>query len=95
MILIKDIVKDTFSNSSGYSLYLELSEHLNKSDEVILLSFEDISSTSSSFLNSSIGVLVEARGFPILQRIKPVKVGTMQAELLKKYISSLKGLVNN
>lgn len=95
MILIKDIVKDTFTNASGYNLYLEIVKQLDKTNENILLSFEGISITSSSFLNSSIGAIVEERGFAILQRIKPVKVGATQAELLKKYISSLNRLVRN
>lgn len=95
MIVIRDIVSDTYTNASGYKLYMALLESLESSNDIISLSFEEISSTSSSFLNSSIGALVEAKGISILQRVKPVKVGITQAEILKKYISSLKGMVRN
>jgi predicted nucleotide-binding protein (sugar kinase/HSP70/actin superfamily) len=88
MIKIKDIVDDTFTNASGYVLYLALDDKLKKTSEVFDLSFEGISCTSSSFLNSSIGIIIEDYGIDVLKRIKPIHVGATQADLLKKYISS-------
>lgn len=88
MIKLKDIVKDTYTNASGYSLYTIINHELNSNKEIITLSFEGVSCTSSSFLNSSIGSLIETHGIAVLNRIKPVQVSPTQAELLKKYVSS-------
>ncbi len=95
MIKIKDIVTDSFTNASGYVLYLEIVSKLDSSDDIIALSFEGISGTSSSFLNSSLGTIIEERGIKILNRIKPINVGVTQSEILKKYIASTSKLVKN
>jgi hypothetical protein len=95
MIKIKDIVTDTFTNTAGYGLYLALVDRLDNTNDIINLSFDDVSSTSSSFLNSSIGALIEERGMGVLKRIKPIKVGATQSEVLKKYIASVSKLAKN
>lgn len=89
MLIIKDIVSDTFTNASGYTLYTVLKSELDKSEDFISLSFDGVTSTSSSFLNSSIGAIIEGYGFDVLKKIKPVNVGVTQSEVLKKYISSM------
>lgn len=88
MIKICDIVNEAFTNASGYTLYLSLVKNLDETNGVINLSFEKLHGTSSSFLNSSIGQLIEERGVEILKRIKPINVGAAQATILKNYIST-------
>ena len=93
MLIINSIVSDTFTNASGYKLFTVLKTELDKSEDVIFLSFEGVTSTSSSFLNSSIGAIIESYGFDVLKKIKPVNVGITQSEVLKKYISSMQKTV--
>lgn len=93
MIKIKDIVADTFTNASGYGLYLAIVNKLDNSTDIINLSFEGVSGTSSSFLNSSLGTLIDERGIDVLKKIKPTNVGATQADILKKYIASVSKLV--
>jgi len=95
MIIIKDIVHDTFTNASGYVLYLAIKDKLNTSTKVFDLSFEGVSCTSSSFLNSSIGAIIEESGVDVLKRMRPTHVGATQVELLKKYIASAIKLTKN
>ena len=95
MIKIKDIVQDTYTNASGYVLYLALVNELENSTNVVSLSFEGVSSTSSSFLNSSLGAIIDERSINILKRIKPINVAATQAEILKKYIQSASKLAKN
>lgn len=90
MIEIKDIVNDTYTNTSGYCLYLEMKKYFLKNIPFDL-SFRDITSTSSSFLNSSFGNLIEEFGlekFTSLVRLKNVSVG--EAAIIKKYVSGFK-----
>ena len=61
-LFIKDIVQDTYSNASGYALLTILKDYLNKNKSIVL-SFKDSTPTSSSFLNSSIGELLDDYGF--------------------------------
>ena len=90
MLIIKDIVHDTFTNAAGFVLFTALKLELDKSAEVLPLSFAGVTSTSSSFLNSSIGAIADDYGLDILKRIKPMHVGATQSEILKKYIFKLK-----
>ncbi|MCH6200120.1 STAS-like domain-containing protein [Aquiflexum sp. LQ15W] len=89
-IRLADIVADTYTNSSGLVLYTFLKSVLNK-NEIIELSFRDISAPSSSFLNSSFGSLIEEIGLEnFLVRIKPKEVTATQAKMLKHYIHGFK-----
>lgn len=89
-ILVKDIVNETISNASGYTLYLQLKEPV-KSRTPLRLSFKDCMVTSSSFLNSSIGALIEEFGVEqVKQVITPVGMTQFQAQVLRKYITSFR-----
>lgn len=90
MLAIKEIVKETYTNTSGYSLYIAIRDYFD-SDKPFELSFDGVSSTSSSFLNSSFGALIDEFGlakFTSLVKIKNVSKG--EAEIIKKYISGFK-----
>lgn len=89
IIKIADIVSETHSNASGVSLFYALENVLNNNDIIVNLSFEDISCPSTSFLNSSIGTLIEKHGIDILKRVKPTKVTKTQADLLRIFVASV------
>lgn len=88
IIKIVDTVVDTHSNVSGLTLFDVLEEALDD-NQIIHLSFENASCPSSSFLNSSIGALIEKYGIGVLQKIKPSKVTKTQGDLLKIFIASV------
>lgn len=88
-IKILDVVDDFVTNAGGFALYTSLKQVLDSND-LVVLSFKGVSGTSSSFLNSSIGALVDEYGISVLQKIKPVDVSVVQAAILKKYIASLR-----
>lgn len=89
-IFIKDIVTDTYTNASGYQLYLALKEDL-KDGEIIQLSFLGATSPSTSFLNSSFGNLIEDIGLDnFLSVIKPAEVTQTQANMLRHYIQGFR-----
>jgi len=88
MIRLIDITKDTYTNKSGYSLFLVLEPYL-KDNKQVVLSFENASPTSSSFLNSSFGSLINEFGLNTFKSlVKPVKLPNYQVKILNKYIST-------
>jgi hypothetical protein len=88
-ITISSIVNDYVTNAGGYELYTILNNAITNND-LVYLSFKGILGTSSSFLNSSLGALVDEYGIGILGRIKPIDVTSVQAAILTKYIASLR-----
>jgi hypothetical protein len=95
MVAINKIVTETYTNSSGYNLYVAIKDNF-VANQPIELSFDGISSTSSSFLNSSFGALIEEFGldkFTSLVKIKNVTKG--EAEIIKKYIQGFKNTHKN
>jgi hypothetical protein len=90
MVTVKEIVKETYTNTSGFNLYIAIRDYFD-TDRSFELSFDGISSTSSSFLNSSFGALIEEFGvdkFTSLVKIKNVTKG--EAEIIKKYVLGFK-----
>ncbi len=95
MVAINKIVSETYTNTSGNKLYLAIKDNF-VSNKPVELSFDGISSTSSSFLNSSFGALIEEFGlekFTSLVKIKNVTKG--EAEIIKKYVSSFRNTHKN
>jgi hypothetical protein len=89
-VIVKDIVSGTLSNIEGTTLYCAIDSALKNNDS-IYLSFEGINTISSSFLNSSIGTLVDAYGIDIIKdRIKIVNYTKPLANVIVKYVSDLK-----
>ncbi len=89
-IPVKDISQGTLSNIDGVNLKIAIENSLGNAD-IILLSFEGISSISSSFLNSSIGEITDKFGFDILKdRIKITNYTPHLAGIIQKYISNLR-----
>ena len=89
-VIVKDIVSGTLSNIEGTTLYCAIDSALKNNDS-IYLSFESINTISSSFLNSSIGTLVDTYGIDIIKdRIKIVNYTKPLAAVIVKYVSDLK-----
>jgi hypothetical protein len=93
-ILLTDIVSDTYSNASGYKLYVALKGKLDL-NERIELSFSGASLTSTSFLNSSFGSLIEELGLNVfLGLVRPAEVTQTQAAMLRHYIQGFRTEAN-
>ncbi len=89
MIIISNIVKNTYINSEGHKLYIELLPFI-KEQKKIDLSFVGLTPMSTSFLNSSIGALIDEFGFDLFKNtIHPVEITKSHAEVLSRYIKSL------
>ncbi len=93
MIKLKDIVSDTYSNAEGYSLYLTLRPYFDNKNK-ILLSLEEVSAFSTSFLNSSFGQLIEDFGIDTFKSIlKLSNLTKVNAEMVRNYVNSFSTLV--
>lgn len=87
-LYIKDIVQDTYTNAAGFVLLTVLKSHLTDGQSIIL-SFKDSAPTSSSFLNSSIGELLDDYGFNTFKKmIKFVDLSSTQSQVLKNYFQA-------
>ena len=83
-------MSDTYTNSSGFHLYSAIKDKFI-SNQPFELSFDGVSATSSSFLNSSFGALIEEFGldkFTSLVKIKNITKG--EAEIIQKYLVGFK-----
>ena len=87
-IIVKDICKGTFTNADGVALYCAINRALSVSDNAVL-SFNGIDALSSSFLNSSIGNIIDEKGINVLKnRIKITHYTPTLAEAIKKYVAN-------
>lgn len=90
VILVKNICDGTFTNADGYALFLNLTKVLDVYDTAVL-SFSGIDAVSSSFLNSSIGAIIDQKGLEILKnRIKITNYTPALAGAIKVYVSQYK-----
>lgn len=91
-ITVKDVCQGTFTNAGGVALYYAIVRALDVSD-VVVLSFDEITAVSSSFLNSSIGNIIDERGIDVLKsRVKITHYTPTLAAAIKKYIVSYSSL---
>ena len=87
-LFIKDIVDDTYTNASGFALLTILKKYFD-AGQTVILSFKNSPPTSSSFLNSSIGELLDYYGFSKFKSlIKFVDLNATQTQVLKNYFHS-------
>lgn len=92
---IKDIVTETHTNQAGYSLFVVLDNYFS-TNTMVEVSFANADAFSSSFLNSSIGSLIEKYGQKKFKELfKPVEINKGQANLLVKYLSTFKATNNH
>lgn len=95
MITIKSIVENTYTNEEGLKLYLALKPLFEKGEKVEV-SFKELTPTSSSFLNSSVGALIEEFGLSKVNLLlKPKEITRSHADFLRKYIESFSELERN
>lgn len=90
-VIVKDVTASTLSNSDGVQLQFVIDNSLAEGNSVIL-SFHDVHTISSSFLNSSLGNIIDKYGFDTLSRIKIIDYTSSIASFIKKYISDMKTL---
>jgi hypothetical protein len=92
VIVVKDLVKGTSTNSEALPLFhaIDSAFGLNKT---VTLSLKDCSAMSSSFLNSSIGEIIEKYGIDNLKgRLSIIDYTPVTAKIFKNYIESCKKL---
>jgi len=93
-IIVNQVTQSTLSNIDGYSLKTRIDNVLTTGSSV-LLSFDDVITISSSFLNSSIGELIDQYGFEILKdRVKITNYTPSIAKAIRNYISDLRALIH-
>jgi hypothetical protein len=89
-IEIQNICLSTLSNSDGLLFYNELDNILSKGD-IALISFANINTISSSFLNSSFGEIVTKYDYSVLRnRIKITHFTPKIAKVVVKYLDDLR-----
>jgi hypothetical protein len=88
MIKLIDIVNDTYTNASGYQLYISIKPYFDE-NKAFELSFSGATPTSSSFLNSSFGELIAQYGLQKAKSLlKITHVTGGEAQMLKKFFST-------
>lgn len=92
VIVVKDLVKGTSTNSEAVPLFCAIDSAF-KSNISVVLSLKDCNFMSSSFLNSSIGELIEKYGFDDLKgRLSIIDYTPVTAKMMKSYIESCRNL---
>ena len=88
-IFLLDVVAGTFTNDEGAKLYAALTPYL-AAGMPVHLSMRGASPMSSSFLNSSIGDLIDRYGIAALRHsLKLVDYRPSHAAIIKKYVDDL------
>jgi len=86
---VQDICGSTYTNSDGVLLNNAVVKLLS-TYETVILSFHNVSSVSTSFLNSSFGEIANEKGLDIIkQRIKITDCTSSVISMLKLYVRSL------
>jgi hypothetical protein len=93
-ISLKQIVTNTETNVEGVKLYCVLENSL-KQNIVFILEIEGDMSLSSSFLNSSLGNLIDNYGFETLKNHLKLKCNKPQYERINFYLNKYKNLYQN
>jgi uncharacterized membrane protein len=94
-VYIKDIVTETYTNQAGYSLFVVLDNYFS-TNTMVEVSFANADAFSSSFLNSSIGSLIEKHGQKKFKELfKPVEINKSQINMLVTYLSTFKATNNH
>jgi len=85
IVILNNIVNDTSSNSEGEKLFNVLESSIKQNQEVVL-NIGPEEALSSSFLNSSIGRILELYGLDKFKSLFKFKGSLNQFERLSKYI---------
>jgi len=88
IIKLKDIISETYTNTSGFALFTILNNNFSKEDK-ICISFKETSPISSSFYNSSIGELIEIHGFEnVKSKLKFTDLSKPQFQILTRFLEN-------
>ncbi len=80
-----DVVNGTATNIEGCKLRYALDIHL-KNDQKVAISFKNATPMTSSFLNSSIGELIDVYGYnKVVESLQFLNVNKFNANTIKKY----------
>lgn len=93
IIIVKDVTYGTSTNAEAIPLFLLMDNALlnNKS---IVLSLKDCNAMSTSFLNSSIGSIIEKYGWDGLKgKLSIIDYNPSVAGVIKTYLENSKNLV--
>lgn len=91
-IILSEIVTDTYTNASGYGLFVMLNDAISNKEKVSV-SFKGATPTSSSFLNSSLGELIEDYGMDVFKTyVKLVDLNKSQVTVLRRYFDSINNI---
>ena len=87
IIQIKDHLDGTMTNIQGDKLFALIKKHFDQGRKVVL-SFSEIQGMTSSFLNSSLGALVDEYGIDFLRKkMTLTKYRSSQMNMIKEYLS--------
>lgn len=89
-ILLADIVENTGSNTEGLKLFFVLEKNINKK---IIIKTNAEMGFSSSFLNSSIGMIIEKYGFDYFSNHVNFICSKSQTNILRDYIFKIKTIL--
>lgn len=89
-IKVMDVVPGTTTNADALPLYMSM-KNVIAEDKIVVLSLSNATGMSSSFLNSSLGNLVEDYGFETLKgRLKLVDYTPVMLDSIKRYLDNIK-----
>lgn len=87
IIQIKDHLDGTMTNIQGDKLFALIKKHFDQGRKVVL-SFSEIQGMTSSFLNSSLGALVDEYGIDFLRKkMTLTNYRSSQMNMIKEYLS--------
>lgn len=89
-IELMNVVNGTFLNEDGHVLFMEISKEFDNGN-IVLLSLDNSTPMTSSFMNSSFGALEEKYGLEKLRSsLGLINFRPSHAQHIKNYIDSLK-----
>ncbi|HTB32297.1 MAG TPA: DUF4325 domain-containing protein [Bacteroidia bacterium] len=92
ILIVSEIVSGTSTNAEGYPLFLAM-DKIIENGNIVVLSLKNCNPLSSSFLNSSIGSLIEKHGYSEMKgRLVLTNYTHIMADYISRYISRFKKL---
>jgi hypothetical protein len=93
IIVVKDVTYGTSTNAEAIPLYV-LMDNALLNNKAIVLSLKGCTAMSTSFLNSSIGSIVDKYGWDALKgKLSVVDYNPTVAGIIKSYLEKSKNLV--
>ncbi len=94
IIVVKDVVYGTSTNAEALPVFLLMDKSLSKNNSVVL-SLTGCPAMSSSFLNSSLGSIIEKYGWDFLKgKLSIVDYNPSVANVIKDYLEKSRAVVS-